>query len=417
MLRNVCAYLGLALVTAAPGAAVAAADWHQFGGPNRNSVASDKTKLARRWPRGGPKEVWRLSIGPGFGGPSIRDGRVYLLDRVADKRDVLRCLDLRSGRELWTYPYDVSGKLEYDGSRSTPTVDKRHVYTIGPFGQFHCVSLSTHKPLWTKNLIAEFAGKRPDWGFSRAPLLYRDWVIVMPSSGKAGVVAYDRATGNNAWQSPPLGKPTYSSPLPVTIDGKQQIVVVSGTDRISGVGPRTGKVLWSYRGWECAYPIATPLSIGDGRFFITGGYGAGSAMFEIRRRSATFRTSERFKTKVPGSIIHNALLYQGHLYIKHNNKQKHRGIMCLDLDGKVKWARGKGSSYDFGHMLLADGLIFNLDGKTGELRLIRPTPQKYSLLASAPVFPGKQEIWAPMAISGGMLVLRDQKTLKCLDVR
>ena len=194
-------------------------------------------------------------------------------------------------------------------------------------------------------------------------------------------------------------------------------MVVSGTDRISGVEPVTGKVLWSYRGWKCAYPIATPLSIGDGRFFITGGYGAGCAMFERSRRSATFRAKERFKSKAPGSIIHNALLHEGHLYVKDNDKQRRNGMMCLDLEGNVKWALGKASSYDFGHMLLADGMIFDLDGKTGELKLIRPTPRKYTVLAKAKVFPGGQEIWAPMAISGGMLVLRDQKTLKCLDVR
>ena len=68
-------------------------------------------------------------------------------------------------------------------------------------------------------------------------------------------------------------------------------------------------------------------------------------------------------------------------------------------------------------VMLADGMIFDLNGRTGELKLIQATPREYTVLAKAQVFPGGEEIWAPMAISGGRLLLRDQKTLKCLDVR
>jgi len=408
-------FLTAAMLVAAT--CMAAADWPQFGGPKKNGAAEGEKGLARSWPESGPRELWSHDIGRGYGGPSIRDGRAYLLDRHGNEADVLRCWDLQTGEELWNYRYSAPGRTGHEGSRSTPTVDEKYVFTIGPFGQLNCIDKGTHRPVWGKNLLADYGGKRPHWAVSQSPAVYKDLLIVAPSAPRAGVVALAKATGEEAWRSGPLGKMEYASPLIATIGGVDQVVVVSDGGRISGLDVRNGALLWSYGGWRCRIPIATPLAIGDGRFFLTGGYGAGSAMFNVRSTGGKFRAIELFKIDPPGAIIHNALLHKGHLYVKHNNKRTSRGLMCLDLSGNVKWTRGEAAKFDFGATLLADGLIFSLDGKEGVLRLIEPTPTGYKLLGEAKIFPGQQEIWAPMAISGGRLVLRDQRQIKCLDVR
>jgi len=68
-------------------------------------------------------------------------------------------------------------------------------------------------------------------------------------------------------------------------------------------------------------------------------------------------------------------------------------------------------------MVLADGLIFSLNSADGKLRLVEATPEAYKPLATAQLFPGGQESWAPMALSRGKLVLRDYEgSLKCLEV-
>jgi len=67
-------------------------------------------------------------------------------------------------------------------------------------------------------------------------------------------------------------------------------------------------------------------------------------------------------------------------------------------------------------LLLADNLIFNLDGKKGILHLIEPSPEGFKELAQAAIFGGK-EIWAPMALSNGKLLLRNQQEMKCIDVK
>ena len=74
----------------------ALADWSQFLGPTRNGIALD-TGLARQWPPSGPPVLWRIELGAGFGGAAIRDGQIYMLDRIIDQRDALRVIDLESG--------------------------------------------------------------------------------------------------------------------------------------------------------------------------------------------------------------------------------------------------------------------------------------------------------------------------------
>lgn len=66
-----------------------ASDWPQYLGPDRNAVSSEKG-LMRSWPADGPKVLWTVPLGEGFGGPAISDGKVYVYDRVDDKTNILR---------------------------------------------------------------------------------------------------------------------------------------------------------------------------------------------------------------------------------------------------------------------------------------------------------------------------------------
>ena len=67
-------------------------------------------------------------------------------------------------------------------------------------------------------------------------------------------------------------------------------------------------------------------------------------------------------------------------------------------------------------ILLADGMFFVLEGKTGMLRLIEANTTGYKELGKAQVLSG-QDVWGPMALSDGKLVLRDLAKLVCIDVR
>jgi outer membrane protein assembly factor BamB len=405
------ALVGMAMVASLASVCVAA-DWPQFLGLDRTGV-SKETGLAKTWPKDGPKVLWSFDLGEGYGPAAIEGGKVYVLDRVANKQDVLRCVDLTTGKEDWNFAYDAPGKSDYNGSRSTPTVDDKYVYTVGPFGQAYCVDKATHKEVWKLDLLAAYGSKVPQWAMSQSPVVYKDWVILAPQSGKAGVVALEKATGKEVWKSPSVGGMAYCTPMVVTLEGVDQIVMESG-DRTAGLDAKTGALLWSFNGWKCGIPCPSPTYCGEGRFFLTGGYNAGSAMFKVAKDGDKWTATKLWDEKTVGSHLQNGLLYKDHLYINGNNTKA--GLTCMDLDGKVLWKSGEKDGIEMGNIIIADGLIFGLNGGNGALSIYEAAPEAFKQISTTTPFKGPTA-WSPMALSDGKLVARDQKQMKCFDVK
>ncbi len=82
-------------------------------------------------------------------------------------------------------------------------------------------------------------------------------------------------------------------------------------------------------------------------------------------------------------------------------------------------------------MIIADGMLLTTDGRN-TLYLIQPDPDAFKPLAKAELL-GKSESgsednsvagrtggstqnWAPLALSDGKLIIRDQKVMKCVKV-
>lgn len=393
-----------------------AADWPQFAGPDRNNVSSE-TGLLKAFPAEGPKVLWTIEAGPGFGGAAIRDNQVFFLDRSGEKsaeKDVLRCLNLASGEELWSYSYDAPGDYDFPGSRAVPAVTPSHVFSVGTHGHFLCIDRATQKVLWQTNAIGE-GGKPGSWGIAVSPLIYKDSVIVNTQAKAGGLAAYGQATGKLLWQVQEVSSVPYCSPSLVTIGDSQQVIqfVEKG---VIAVSPDTGKVLWSYTGWKCDAPIPNVTPLGDGKLFLTGGYKAGSALIQVSPSATEFEVKELWK--IPhGSQIHQPLFVDGCIYLNGTtNATPKAGLMCIDpADGKLLWSTGAEMSPHRGALLLAEGLIYYIDG-SGTLRLIQPNREAYTEISSAKLLAGR-DIWAPMALSNGKLVVRDQKQMKCLDLR
>ena len=404
----------------------AQADWPQYLGPDRNAVAP-ATGLARSWPEGGPRILWSLPLGRGFGGASVHSGEVFVLDRIAKQSDVLRCIDLETGTETWHYSYSAAGKHPYPGSRAVPTVDKGHVWTVGPFGHFHCINRKTHASVWTHQLLKAFEADEPRWGVSQSPLIYRDRVIVAPQGRQGGVAAFDKVTGALRWASRPLtGLPCYVSPIRVKIGGVDQIIAMSASDRddkslcgeMVAFDPANGDVLWSYQGFDTYVNIAPPAIIGDGRLFLTNASTGGhwdpiSVMLEVKRRGNGFVVEELYRTGAAAGKMQAPIVHDGHLYF--NAVRKPKAMCCLSLDGKLMW--DEAPDFYLGAFILADGLLLIQDGKSGDLCLIDPSPEGYRELGRARLFPDVTgDPWAPLALSDGKLLIGDGKKMVCVDL-
>ena len=402
-----------------------AADWPGYLGPKRNGTSAEKGIL-RTWPKEGPKILWTVPVGIGYGGPAVSDGKVYLLDRDEKVGDNLRCFDLSSGKELWNFAYDAPGSFHHPGSRTTPTVDGNHVYTCGPLGDLYCVNTGTRKPVWNKNIWKDFGGDQlPRWAITQNPLISGNLLIVAPQTSQAGVVAWDKLTGELKWKSEALsGNAGYVSPHIIKIGGEDHLIMItasagrgrnasSGT--VYGMDPMTGKVLWTYGNWQCGIPIPDAVDAGEGRILITGGYSAGAAMIKVQKKEdGGYGVTELYKNIDFGAHTKPPILYKDHFYAQYTINERSDGLVCMNMDGQVQWRTGEDPLFNKGGSVLADGLLLSVDGNT-MLYLIEPDPSGFKPLASVELLePG--ENWAPIALVDGKLLIRDQKNLKCVVV-
>ena len=246
-----------------------AGEWPRFLGPAGTGVVETGEKVNRSWPEGGPKELWKVDVGEGYGGASIADGKVFVLDRKGNQADVFRVFDLKTGKSTWEYEYGTPPfKQAHGGSRGTPTIDSGRAYTVGLTGLIHCFDVAAKKVAWKKSLEDDFGVPQQKWGSAQSPLVLRDMLIVAGAGGPSGLIALDKNSGETLWKTQPFGnEDTYTSPMVVTIDGREQVInwyrgVLGAFDS------RDGKMLWKYE-WRTNRPIPQPVSLGDGRFFLT----------------------------------------------------------------------------------------------------------------------------------------------------
>jgi outer membrane protein assembly factor BamB len=419
-----------------------AQDWPQFLGPNRNST-SPQTGILRSWPAGGPEVMWTVDVGIGYGGPVIKEGKVYLLDRNGTVGDILRSFDFSTGKELWQFSYDAPGEVMFPGSRSVPTVNGNNVYSCSQNGDLYCIDIHTHKPVWHKNIWTDFGGVEiPIWAITQCPLVYGDLLIVASMAPEAGVVAYNKLTGDIIWKTPNLGNETYVSPAIVKIDGKDHIAMVTSSTnpfghpeapktmgKIIGIDPFSGKILWEYKDWECHISVASAVDAGNNKVLVVGGYELGTVMIEVKKQAdGSYSTTELFKHNNFGEHTKPPILHNGYFYGQFSTNSRRDGLVCMNMKGDIMWKTAREPSFDKGSMILADGLIIATDGSK-KLYLIEPDPAAFKPLASADILKegtadsdpmasrfGTTQNWAPIALAEGKLLIRDKTRLYCVKV-
>jgi outer membrane protein assembly factor BamB len=191
---------------------------------------------------------------------------------------------------------------------------------------------------------------------------------------------------------------------------------------LMGIAASDGQLLWSVPFTARIVAVPSPISIGDGRVFVTSGYEAGSAMFQVDKGAAGFSARKLFSLTSTqfNSEAQTPILFQNHLFAVSS---KTRGkFTCLNLDGKVVWQSPVVSgnaetsrTFGLGTFMLADGMFFILDGNTGMLRLVEASTKEYIELASAQILNG-EDVWGPMALSDGKLIIRDMSQMVCIQV-
>ena len=371
------------------------AEWPGFRGPNRDSVVRG-VRINTDWTASPPAQMWRRPIGPGWSSFSVRGDLLYTQEQRGNE-EIVACYRVSTGEPVWRHAdpvrfYESNGGA---GPRSTPTIHKDRVYSMGATGLLNALDARTGKKIWSHDTSKDTSREVPYWGISSSPLVVDDVVIVSVGGTLAG---YDASSGKQRWIGPLHGG-SYSSPHLVTIDGVTQVVILSSPGAVS-VNPADGKQLWDYK-WDGG-AIIQPAVTDDGDILINAMSamgGIGTRRLSIKHDGDSWTPEERWTTNGLKPYFNDYVIHKGHAYGFDNNI-----LACIDLaDGKRKW---KGGRYGNGQMiLLADQDVLIITSEEGELALVSATTDQYKELAKIPLFDAKT--WNHPVVVGNVLLVRN----------
>jgi outer membrane protein assembly factor BamB len=427
-----------------PGAA-SGSDWPGFLGPTGDGKSPEKGILLE-WPKSGPPILWQKTIGTSYGGPSVSRGRLFLFERRGhDAR--LVCLKAETGDEIWDFRYPSAYEDLYgynNGPRTTPVVDGDRVYVFGVEGMLHCVRFEDGKPLWKVDTAAEFGVVQNFFGVGSTPVIEGGRLIVMVGGSPpgtppihtervvgngSGVVAFDASTGKVAYKlTDELA--SYASPVLAAIDGRRWCFVFARGGLI-GFEPASGKLdfhyPWRDRSLE-SVNAANPVVVGD-RVLISETYGPGSSLLKVK--PGGYEVLWKDGSKRDKSLLAHwstPIHHHGFVYGSSGRHTPEAELRCIELtSGEVRWSVPRLTRASF---LYVDGHFIVLN-EYGALFVIRANPEKFDLawpssLESIPSSRLKDEdgglllkypAWAAPVLSHGLLYVRGEERLVCLDLR
>jgi len=378
-------------------------DWPKWRGPNGDGI-SPETGINKNWAETPPKVLWKVDLGDdGFAGPSVADGMLFIIDHRGGN-DVVRAIDIDTGKDIWQFTYPDASKSNYGFSRSTPVYDEGRLYAFSRLGKIHCLDAKTGRKLWTRDVIADFKCRRPGWDMAMSPLIDGDQLILCTGAANATVVALNKLTGKTIWQGGGSDKPGYASPVVATIDGTRQYVVFTGVSLI-GVDAGDGKLLWSLP-WKTSYDVNAPTPIvTDEGIFITSGYKHGCALVKV----AGGRARIVWQNKVIQSHFSTPVLIDGYIYGTTDPGR----LVCLELaTGKVIWSQ---KGFQKGGLVGVDGTIIVVDGAKGDVVMVKLTREGYRELGRFKPLGGQS--WTAPIVAQGKLFVRNKGALVAIALK
>lgn len=387
-------------------------DFPEFLGPNRDGTVN--VSFATDWAKNPPEKVWvKEEFGAGWSGFVASNGYAVTLEQRGES-EITSCYEIATGEMKWSHAetarhLTVPGGI---GPRSTPTIYKGNVYSLGGTGILCCLDGSNGELLWRRNLQEEINTtpeqelSRIAWGRSSSPLLDNDRVIVpLGMPGGASLVAYDAETGDELWRSGQR-QISYASPMITTLGGVRQIVSVCES-HVCGFDAETGDPLWEvdWPGSSSGNASCTqPIAIDDNRLFLSKGYAHGSSLVSLKQVDANWQveqlwhSSRSMKTKFSNPVRHEGFIYG-----------LSDGILsCAEIEtGKTQWKRGR---LGHGQVLRTNsGLI--VQAENGDVLLVQLTPKRFKQVSKFSPLVGKT--WNNLCLYGNYLLVRNGEQAAC----
>jgi outer membrane protein assembly factor BamB len=390
---------------------LAVAEWSQWRGDNRDGSVAGKD-----WPETldetALKQLWRVEMGPGYSGPLVTEKMVITTETEDRQYELVRCLDRATGEEIWRARWEGAMNVPFfakkngDWIRATPALANGRLFVAGMKDVLVCLDVESGKEIWRRDFMEELGTPVPAFGFVSSPLPDGDALYIQAAGG---VMKISQETGKTLWHEwkdgGGMSGSAFSSPVIAVLAGKRQLVV-QAREKLGGLDLETGKVLWeqpvtAFRGMN----ILTPTVFNDGVF--TTSYGGKGLMFGIGEENGQWKVTQRWTADVEG-YMGSPVVLDGKAWLHLRNRR----ATCVDLaDGKVTWT----SDDRFGEYwsIVTNGKRLLALDQTGELLLIDPSdPASPKILSRRPV---GSESWAHVVVDKGQIIVRELKAVTVYD--
>ncbi|MBI1372749.1 MAG: PQQ-binding-like beta-propeller repeat protein [Phycisphaera sp.] len=309
-----------------------AENWPQFRGPTGLGYSTEKD-LPLTWSaEDGTNVMWKSPLrGEGHASPVVWGDRVFVCtvqwpDGTADRKKVIpdhfvTCYSTKDGSQLWQTQIEPGPWVRSDFrsgagggyAAPTPCVDADRVYVV--FGSSVIAALDHEGKLAWRQSIEPYTF---DVTIGTSPVFYKDTIVfvcMMAKKPDSRIVAFDRATGHIKWEAKePFGF-GHSTPVITPINGKDQMLVLSGSMGIGGEAlqsfdPATGERLW----WCAGGGESSSPAVGHGLVFFDSGRGGNGTAVDPTGAGDVSATHVRWTTDRYGEAIGSPIIVGDYVY-------------------------------------------------------------------------------------------------------
>lgn len=385
-------------------------DWAQWRGPARDGMAP----AAPKWPASldGLAQKWRIDLDSSYSGPIVVGDTVVTTASKDKTYEMAMALEASTGKEKWRVQWEGHQGVPFyaasngDWIRSTPSSDGKFVYIAGMRDVLVCLELKTGAEKWRVDFVKEMQASPPAFGFVCSPLIDGEFIYVQAGGAFCKL---SKQTGKVVWKSLADGGGTsgsaFSSPIFAELAGKRQLVVQT-RQKLCGVDPADGTELWgskikAFQGMNILTPVVT------GNRVYTSAYGGQSSCFQLGKKDSAFEAELQWEHKAE-AYMSTPVVIAGKIFLHLRNQR----FTCLDMaTGQQLWL----SDEKFGKYmsLIAQGDQILALGERGILFLIKANPEKFELIGQKKI--SDQDTWAHLAIKGKTLFIRELKALSAWE--
>ncbi len=421
---------------------VQAEDWPQWRGVQRDGTWTD-TGVVAQFPETGLDVTWRVTVGGGFAGPAVADGRVFVLDyvettgsRTMDGTERLLALDEATGAVLWSQEWPATYRNIHfkfaNGPRTPPTIEGGRVYVLGAAGMLSCFDAETGALAWRIDSTTEYGATVPVYGVAQAPLVEGDVLIaVLGGEPDAKIVGLDKETGEERWRALGMTSETgYSSPIVIEAGGVRQVIFWHASALVS-LNPQTGDVYWEQE-FRNTGGLAIASPVRSGPYLLISQFRTGTMMMRLNNdrpeASVVWRGQGRSElphlTKGLHAMMSTPIIIGDHLY----GVGSYGELRGLDArTGERLWQTDAlapqerfGTAY-----FVRNGDRYFVTNDAGELIIARFTPEGYEEIDRTPLLEptlrtqggasgrwnDRTVLWSHPAFANGHVVARNDREI------